>query len=231
MQTTAAKTSDTQRRVPARLDLSAIEASLRAVQRDFDRINHQLSSPRDPLSDAVVEQMLAGYAQVDRLLAERVNPFAPGNSGAFLELNLLVLCGVDRRLREECRSVIEATETRYYKKSVGSFEALAEQLALVAGDSVWRRAAVAYVHILSEPQLFIEGNHRTGSLIMSWILANEGRPPFVLSVANAKAFFDPSTVTKSTNKRSVHMMLARPKLLKRFAKLLREGASEDLLSC
>jgi hypothetical protein len=213
----------------ARLDLSAIEASLRAVQRDFDRINHQLSSPRDPLSDDVVERMMAGYVQVDRLLAERVDPFARGNSGAFLELNFLVMCGVDRRQREECKSVMKATEKRYYKKSVGSFEALAEHLALMDGQSVWRRAAAAYIHVLSEPQLFIEGNHRTGSLIMSWMLANEGRPPFVLSVANAKAFFDPSTVTKSTRKRSMHMMLTRPKLLKRFAKLVREDASKDLL--
>ncbi len=229
MQIAAAKSLDCDLATVHRLHLSAIEDSLRAVQRDFDRINHQLSALRDPLSDDVVERMMEGYTQVDRLLAERVEPFAPGNSGAFLELNFLVMCGADRRLREECASVMKAAENRYYRKSVGSFEALTEQLALVSGESVWRRAAVAFVHILSEPQLFIEGNHRTGSLIMSWILANEGRPPFVLSVANAKAFFDPSAVTKSTRKRSVHMMLTRPKLLKRFAKLLRENASQDLL--
>jgi Fic family protein len=78
--------------------------------------------------------------------------------------------------------------------------------------------------VLSEPQLFIEGNHRTGALIMSWLLAREGKPPFVLSVDNAKAYFDPSSIAKSLRKHSLRMMLSRPKLLKRFAALLKNGA-------
>jgi hypothetical protein len=44
-----------------------------------------------------------------------------------------------------------------------------------------RRAAEVYIYILSEPQLFIAGNHRTGALVLSYILAREGRPPFVLT--------------------------------------------------
>jgi Fic family protein len=102
-------------------------------------------------------------------------------------------------------------------------------LALMAGESVWRRAAAAYIQVLSEPQLFIEGNHRTGALLMSWILARAGKPPFVLSVDNAKAYFDPSSMAKSLRKHSLHMMLSRPKLLKRFAALLKDGAQKTHL--
>jgi len=45
-------------------------------------------------------------------------------------------------------------------------------------------------------------SHRTGVLVMSYILAREGRPPFVLTVENAKAYFDPSTLIIKTRKHS-----------------------------
>ncbi len=213
--------------LPARLDLEAIRTSLRAVQLGFERINRQLATPRDPLSDQVLEHMMAGYRQVDALLAERADPFALGNSRAILDLNALVLCGKDRRLWEECGPALAASEERFYAKGTGGFEALVELLALLAGDSIWRRAAAAYIQVLSEPQLFIEGNHRTGALLMSWMLAREGKPPFVLSVENAKGYFDPSSVVKGLRKHSLRMALTRPKMLKQFAVLLKDGASKS----
>jgi hypothetical protein len=214
---------------PRRLNLPAIEASLRAVQRDFHHINRQLETRRDPLSDLVIAHLMAGYEQVDQLLAERTDPFAVGNSRALLELNFLVICGRDRRLRAECTAALAATEERFYAKGDGSFESLAEWLVLHAGENAWRRAAGAYVQVLSEPQLYIEGNHRTGALIMSWMLAREGKPPFVLSVANAKAYFDPSSLAKGTRKHSLRMLLNRPKLVKRLADLLQDGAQREHL--
>ncbi|NBC12144.1 MAG: hypothetical protein GVY09_02145 [Gammaproteobacteria bacterium] len=212
-----------------RLNLPAIEASLRGVQRDFDCINRQLETPRDPLSHAVVEHMMTGYRQVDALLAERTDPFELGNSRALLELNFLVVCGTDRALRRECATALAATEERFYAKRDGGFESLAEYLLLLASENVWRRAAAAYIHVLSEPQLYIEGNHRTGALLMSWMLAREGRPPFVLSVDNAKAYFDPSSIAKDTRKHSVRMLLTRPVLVKRFAALLKDAAEKTHL--
>ncbi|MCG6940103.1 MAG: hypothetical protein LJE69_02500 [Thiohalocapsa sp.] len=211
---------------PRRLDLVAIEQSLREVQRNFKAINRQLTTPRDPLSDQVLAHMMVGYRQVDALLAERTNPFALGNSRAVLELNFLVICGEDSRLREECAAALAATEERFYAKGDGGFESLVEWLALMNGESVWRRAAAAYIHVLSEPQLFLEGNHRTGALIMSWMLARQGKPPFVLSVENAKAYFDPSSVVKGLRKHSLRMVLSRPKMLKCFSKLLKGGAQK-----
>jgi Fic family protein len=50
--------------------------------------------------------------------------------------------------------------------------------------------------MLSEPQVFIEGNDRTGALVMSYILAKAGQPPFVLSFANAKPYFESSAQIK-----------------------------------
>src|SRR5262249_14976426 len=76
-----------------RINLPALEASLRRVQRDFAGINERLGAHRDPLDDAVIGNMMAGYAMVDALVADGVDLFALGNSKLLLELNTLVLCG------------------------------------------------------------------------------------------------------------------------------------------
>ena len=64
-------------------------------------------------------------------------------------------------------------------------------------DHPLKVASEVYVSILGMPQLFIEGNHRTGSLIASWIDMYHGYPPFVLSPENAVAYFLPSSEIKS----------------------------------
>ncbi len=210
-----------------RLNLDAIETSLRDVQAHFSDINKTLSTPRDPLSDFVLERLMWGYRRVDALLDAGVDPFAPGSSEQILNLNLLVLCGNDRSQREECAQLVEATTQRYYTQGDGGIESLVDWVRSMNAESVWRHAASAYIHLLSQPQLFIEGNHRTGALIMSWMLARAGKPPFVLSVDNAKAYFDPSTVTKNARKHTLRMMLERPKLVKRFADLLKKESEKE----
>ncbi|MGB5834193.1 MAG: hypothetical protein WBG92_19715 [Thiohalocapsa sp.] len=210
-----------------RLNLNAIENSLRAVQADFAIINQSLSVPRDWLSDAVLRRLMAGYREVDTLLDAGIDLYAPGNSGLVLKLNVLVLCGVEHQLSDECAQLVAATHERFYAKSDGDIEALVDWVRASRHEPVWRRAAGAYIHILSQPQLFIEGNHRTGALLMSWMLARDGKPPFVLSVENAKAYFDPSTLAKHARKRTLKMMLARPKLVKRFASLLKQEAEKE----
>jgi hypothetical protein len=57
-------------------------------------------------------------------------------------------------------------------------------------------AAEVYVAVLGFPQLFIEGNHRTGNLISNWISMYYGCPPFVLSEKNAVAYFKSSKEIK-----------------------------------
>jgi hypothetical protein len=210
-----------------RLNLDAIDASLRDVQAHFGGINKTLSTPRDPLSDCVLERLMLGYRQVDALLAAGVDPFAPGSSKRVLELNVLVLCGADQALREECTQLVEATSQRFYALGDGGIESLVNWVRSMNGESIWRRAGSAYIHLLSQPQLFIEGNHRTGALIMSWMLARAGKPPFVLSVDNAKAYFDPSTVAKNSRKHTLRMILERPKLVKRFADLLKQESERE----
>jgi hypothetical protein len=212
-----------------RMNLAAVEASLRAVQRAFPRINDRLSPPRDPLADEVVENMAAGYALVDELVVAGRDLFAIGNAKYWLELNNLVLCGASLAHRAEYAEHIEATARRFYEERNGGINDLTEWYALQPPESAWQRAAGLYVRILSRPQLFIEGNHRTGALAMSYILLREGQPPFVLTVDNALAFFDPSGAICDTSKQALATIFRSAAIKEQVARYLEEHADPTYL--
>lgn len=211
------------------LNLTAIEASLRRVQREFDGINQRLSSQRDPLSDAVIDNLLAGYTYVDVLVDWGIDVFAKGKHKYLLELNNIVLCGPDQSQRTEFGQHLKATESRFYDEPGGGIEDLVEWRARHLGDSIWKLAAGAYVRSLSKPQLFIEGNHRTGTLLASYILLRAGQPPFVLTVENAAAYFEPSSVIRNTSKLGPMGLFRLPGIKKRFAKFLQQQADAGYL--
>ena len=93
--------------------------------------------------------------------------------------------------------------------------------------SSWIRAAGLYVRMLSTPQLFIEGNHRTGALLMTYLLIRDGQPPFVLSAANATAYFEASAAARHLPKRGIAALATRVR--RRLAALLRRHADARLL--
>ena len=185
-----------------RINLSAVEASLWTLQREFAGDLGRVSAARDPFDDRVVQNMVAGYAFVDALAAERIDVLVPGNLKHLLEMNSLVLCGTSPARRESYRRHLEATEQRFYETHEGGIRDLVEWCASHKDDAVWERAAGAYVRMLSRPQLFIEGNHRTGALLMSLILVQGGQPPFVLSADTAIDYFGPSTAIRDVDKSS-----------------------------
>ena len=206
-----------------------MEASLRSVQRRFEAINDRLSARRDPIDDRVIENLLAGYAYVDTLVADDVDVLAMGNLKHLLEMNTLVLCGTSPVRRRAYRRHVEATADRFYEEREGGIGDVVEWSARLARRPVWERAAGLYVRVLSKPQLFIEGNHRTGALLMSYVLLRDGQPPFVLTVANALAYFAPSAVVRHTEKRGLAMMVRMPLVTRRLAALLRTSADRRYL--
>lgn len=212
-----------------RLNLDAIERSLRDVQRNFPCINKILQNRRDELADEVIANMMAGYRAVDRMIAESIDPFAMGQLRWLLELNACVLCGTEPSERKLASAHLAATEQRFYDNRDGGIRDVVEWYEMHRGESVWKRAAGVYVRVLSEPQLFIEGNHRTGALIMSFILARENKAPFVLTVKNAKAYFDPSTMIAKTKRHAVTSLFKLPKIKSNFAEFLRGQADPSLL--
>ena len=214
----------------ARIDLSRIERCLRDLQREFPRINTTLASRRDGLDDEVVANLLLGYAYVNRLLEQRVDPFRPGQHAHLLELNTIVLCGADPAERRRFHRHIEATETHFYETPGGGIREIMEWWGRHHGEDCWSRAAGVYIHGLSEPQLFIEGNHHTGSLIMSYILVRDGKPPFVVKPDNAKGYFDPSSLIRTTRKHTLLALWQLPKMKKTFAAYLRDHVDKRALA-
>ena len=218
-----------QLRVYTRFDLQAIEASLRRTQRSFAAINPSLQVPRDRLDDEVVANMVEGYAYVDALIRDGVNVLALGSLKCLLDINRLVLCGSSDARRRRYASHLQTTERHFYEEREGGVRDLVEWAKDHAGGNVWERAAGVYVRILSKPQLYLEGNHRSGALVVSYVLAREGLPPFVLSPENARTYFDPSSLITNTSKHSLSMVFRMPAVRKRFAAFLKEQSNPGFL--
>jgi hypothetical protein len=190
------------------------------VQARFTQINPGLDSRRDPLDPAAVDHMLEGYAFIDTLIGRQIDLFSFGRLPLFLELNALVLCGRDEQARSEAAGHLIATDEQFYDDEKGGIRDVVEWHALHAHESAWRRAAGVYIRMLSEPELFIEGNHRTGALVMSYILGCDGHPPFVLTVENVKPFLDWSTLFTTKRKTSPLFRCQMYWLKRRFAAFL-----------
>jgi hypothetical protein len=171
--------------VRRRLSLPAVEAALRGSQAALGHV-----PDRDPLDDRVVDNLLAGYAYVDGLAAADIDPFALGHLKHLLELNVLVLCGSNAERRAAYARHLEASERRFYGDEVNGVRNVVEWMADHTAAPAAERAAGAYARMLAWPQLFIEGNHRTGVLAMSSVLLRDGRPPFLLTPGNAAAYFE-----------------------------------------
>jgi hypothetical protein len=212
------------------LNLAAIESALRELQRVFPEINRGLLDRRDHLDDEVLLNMLDGYAFVDQLISERIDIFEMGRSSYWLKLNALVLCGANPERLARHHRMLEATEARFYEEPGAGIGDVMRWCSLHRGKDRWRRAAGVYNRILSDPQLFIEGNHRTGALVISYLLTREGQPPFVLTRKNAKGFFDPSSVVKKTKKRQFVGEIRFKRLTRDFAKFLASQKSFDFLA-
>jgi hypothetical protein len=199
------------------------------VQQEFPKINAQLRSRRDSMTDAVLDNMMSGYAFVDRAIADDTDLLNPQYVAGLLELNHIVLCGREADSRQEHHKHIQATAQRFYTQDEFNINDILRWHRDHAYESPWKRAAGVYVRILSQPQLYIEGNHRTGALLMSFILGRDGKAPFVLAVENALAYFDPSSLVKETKKTPTTLLMKLPRMKKRFASFLEAQADGQYL--
>ena len=213
-----------------KIDIDAVEQSLRAVQADFEQINDSLNMRREPLRDQIVVNMLDGYRYLNDLIDEDISLLSRKGLPHFLELNHIVLCGSDMRTRQDYKGHIQATAERFYGQKEFSIKHLREWADSHKNVSPWKRAAGAYVLHVSQPQLFFEGNHRTGALLMCSILVRHDKPPFVLTVDNAKGYFDPSSLIKLTKKDFMGKYYKLPKIKKIFAAFLEGQANRKLLT-
>ncbi|KAG1647685.1 hypothetical protein GQR58_030414 [Nymphon striatum] len=211
-----------------KLNIKAIRSSLTDTQKNFKKINATLKVARKAPSDEVIENVVAGYAKIDEYLSNGTDLFKLGNSHLILELNHIVLYHSANISFEEDKSQFKATKKHFYDAKDGGIGALMEWLDMHRRSNIWQRAAGLFTHVLSQPQLFIEGNHRTGSLMMSYLLMKEGRSPFVLSYENAKHFFEPAELVKKRRKKVLlDELIYLPKQTRKFAKLLKNEQTKQ----
>jgi hypothetical protein len=132
-----------------------------------------------------------------------------------VELNNLVHYGRDLALRQEYAEAIRTNEEQYDARIRPIADWYKLHMITRPHPQPMKTAAEVYVAVLSSrlayehllwaegmtsSQLFKEGNHRTGSMISSWISMYFGHPPFVLSPENAADYFQPSHDIKMSRK-------------------------------
>jgi len=181
-----------------KFNLLNVEKSLLDVERNWKKINDELDleklGKRDTFDSTVRSHMMNAYRHLDTLLRNEVEPFSTEGISEILELNNIVHYGFDFALRLEYNQAIVANSEKFSQYIVPIEKWYRKHMK---GElHPLKVAAEVYVSVLGFPQLFIEGNHRTGNLISNWINMYYGHPPFVLSVDNAIAYFKPSKEIK-----------------------------------
>jgi hypothetical protein len=182
-----------------RLDLVKVEQSLTGVEKNWKKIDDELESRKigrkdTPFNAEIKAKMMSAYGFLDILLSEGIEPFSKESLEDICELNNLVHYGLDNRLRHEYVKAITANSKKYYKNIDPIMNWYENHMK--KEPHPLKVASEIYVAILGYPQLFIEGNHRTGSIISSWINMYYGYPPFILSEKNAIPYFGPSAEIK-----------------------------------
>ena len=208
-----------------RLRLGRIENELRGLQRDFPAINATLNLRRDDFSDTVRQNMLTAYEFLDALVAEDLDLFSDAGLEALLQLNHLVLLGRGYDPRA-FRGHISATRRQFFDNFRQYVKPIRRWYHKHETENPYKVASQVYVGVLSQPQLYQEGNHRTGSLIASGILLQNGCPPFVLTRQNAVAYFNPSSEIKFTDKRTIRGKLRLPRYRREFREFLQQNVNQ-----
>jgi hypothetical protein len=181
-----------------RFNLRNVENSLLDVEKNWKKIDDELDfekiGRRDTFDSVIRGRLMDAYRHLDKLLEKGVEPFSQDGTCQILELNNIVHYGFDMQLRLEYNRAIQANSEKFAEFIVPIEEWYRKHMK--GKPRPLKVAAEVYVAVLGFPQLFIEGNHRTGNLLANWISMYYGRPPFVLSVDNAVAYFKPSKEIK-----------------------------------
>ncbi len=181
-------------------DLGAIGAALQELSAQWAAgKSFGAGASGDP--EEVARHMLEGYAYVDGLLARDLDPFVYGGSRLLLEMNHQVLCGAGTRRRAEFARHLAATERRFYDDHQCGADAFYAMVARSRHLKPIPFAARIYRQIVEAPQLFIEGNQRTATLVASFVLGRAGLPPMVPTAKTFGALSVLSATCKAMDRR------------------------------
>ncbi len=208
-------------------NLPAVETSLAEFQEAFPAINDRLSMRRETFTPIMIGQIVEAYGFLNELLQKGIDLFTPAGLHALLEINHIVLCGTSRETRRVYYSHLE--ETR--KSFLGQIRPVKEWVLKKRKESdPYHLATGFYSRMLSRPQLFLEGNHRTGNIILNYLLISKGAAPYIVGPKNATTYLDISGDIKFTdNGNYLDTALRMPGHKKRFRSFLKETVNPDFL--
>ena len=137
----------------------------------------------EPFVADAVRRLSEGYHYIDSLLADQIEIFRYGQTGHILEINHRVLCGTTPERRVQYADHIAESERWFYDRPGAGIGAVFSWLQRHRTQPTLAIAAGIFVQVVSHPQLFIEGNARSATLLASYVLARGGLPPLVLTPA------------------------------------------------
>lgn len=206
-----------------RLNLPEIDAALAELAVSPRLLSDPLSSD-EPLDGDVVRRLGEGYRYIDALIGAQTEIFRYGASGAILEVNHRVLCGVTPERRVQFADHIAETERWFYDRPNAGVGALFGWLQRHRGQPPVTLAAGVFVRVVSHPQLFIEGNGRSGVLLASYVLARAGLPPFVVTAPHVAAYREVTERCSAIERPRLTSAFAMTTATGRMASLLRDAA-------
>ncbi len=207
--------------------IESIKTALKDFQSAFPDINNKLAMRREDVSNVMVDQIVDAYVFLNDLLEKDIDIFTPAGLHSLLEMNHIVLCGTDPEERMNYYHHINETRNRFLKgiKPIRKWV-----LDNIEKTNPWKLATGFYSLILSQPQLFLEGNHRTGNILLNYLLVSKGASPYIITPETAIEYLDISGDIKFTNKDNTWgSNISLPGHRKRFIAMLKEQTNSRFL--
>jgi hypothetical protein len=204
-----------------RPDIKEIEKAYFDVLKNWEKIDDLLDKEKigrkdTPFDQGLMENLLCAWEYLDFFIRKKDYALLSKRGGPdMLEINNRVHYGLETALRSEYKKAISATAEKFTRhvKPLRSYYSRKTRNNV----SATKIAAEIFISIVGQPQLYIEGNHRSGAIVSSWINLVNDRPPFVLTVDNAISFFKPAQEIKQFDTTSRWRSLTKlPKYKKSF---------------
>ncbi len=210
-----------------RFRLPAIEASLAAFCAAFPAINEKLAMRRELPTADMLSSIVEAYDYVNTLLEKDTPLFDRRELHHLLELNHIVLCGRDPAARQAVWSHLAETR-KSFSARIRPIEDFVRRD--MNGKKPYRTATGFYTRMLSRPQLFLEGNHRTGNIVLNYLLAVNGGKPYIVDPDSAVGYLDISGRIKFTEKhKGFETAFMMPGHARDFRDFLKEHGTRDWL--
>jgi prophage maintenance system killer protein len=178
-------------------DVNTIYENYLKVQADFRNINQRINCQRDDFDYKVIKNLMLAQNFLNETIAhEGAKKFlAPSD---MLELNAIIHLGRELKDRTEFQGFLELSREKFDKHLPYLMKWCKRHER--DNDDPYLIAAGLYVRILAAPQLFSDGNHRTGAMVANYYLLRKGLNPFVLTNENAEEFFNLASDVKFKKK-------------------------------